>query len=205
MPKDTNTQHEKNYWSSRYQEKLTGWDLGDPSRPLKEYIDQLTNKDLRILIPGAGNAYEAEYLWNIGFKNVFVMDISKIPLENFKKRIPIFPDNQLIEGSFFEHKGKYDLILEQTFFCSFEPHPENRELYAKTMASLLKPNGKLVGVWFDIPLIPNEFTKRPFGGDKELYLSYLSPYFNVKLFEKCYNSIAPRAGQELFGVFERIE
>jgi methyl halide transferase len=201
MQNATNTQHEENYWSNRYDKKLTGWDLGGPSLPIKTYIDQLTDKGLRILVPGAGNGYEAEYLYNQGFKNVFVMDISKIPLENFKVRMPAFPEDQLLEANFFDHQGQYDLILEQTFFCSFEPYPENRQLYAQKMANLLKPNGKLVGLWFDIPLVDGNYEKRPFGGTKEEYLGYLIPYFQVKTFETCHNSIQPRAGQELFGVF----
>jgi methyl halide transferase len=195
-----NTEIEENYWTTRYKEQLTGWDIGAPSEPLKTYIDQLDNKDLRILIPGAGNAYEAEYLVSQGFKNVYVMDISAAPLSNFKKRNPTFPDNHLIEANFFEHIGQYDLILEQTFFCSFLPTKANRKLYGKTMAKLLKPQGKLVGVWFEIPLIKNT-DKRPFGGTKEEYEAYLVPYFQVKTFEKCHNSIKPRAGQELFGIF----
>ena len=31
--------------------------------PVCHQIDQLTNKDVKILIPGAGHRYEAEYLW----------------------------------------------------------------------------------------------------------------------------------------------
>ena len=50
------------YWSERYSQNKTGWDIGYPSTPLKEYIDQVTDLDLNILIPGCGNAYEAEYL-----------------------------------------------------------------------------------------------------------------------------------------------
>jgi methyl halide transferase len=196
-----NTPQEADYWTNRYQTENTGWDLGAPSTPLKTYIGQLDNQNLRILIPGAGNAYEAEYLFHQGFKNVFVMDIATLPLRNFKERNPTFPDNQLIETNFFEHIGQYDLILEQTFFCSFEPTQANRKLYGKTMAQLLKPKGKLVGLWFDIPLVEGNQDKRPFGGTKEAYLTYLSPHFDVITFEKCYNSIKPRAGQELFGIF----
>ena len=196
-----NTAKEEAYWSERYQKKSTGWDIGYPSEPIKTYIDQLENKDLSILIPGAGNAYEAEYLFQRGFKNVFVMDISALPLQNFKERIPTFPENQLIEGNFFEHVGQYDLILEQTFFCSFEPTKENRRIYGQKMAHLLQPNGKLVGLWFDIPLIEGNVDKRPFGGTKSEYLAYLSPFFDVKTFDTSYNSIKPRAGQELFGIF----
>ena len=51
-----------NYWESRYQKKEIGWDAGKITTPLKEYIDQLTNRDLKILIPGAGNGYEFDYL-----------------------------------------------------------------------------------------------------------------------------------------------
>ncbi|WP_252735953.1 methyltransferase domain-containing protein [Zobellia sp. B3R18] len=190
------------YWTQRYKGNNTGWDIGYPSTPIKTYVDQLTDKDLSILIPGAGNAYEAEYLWEQGFNNVYVMDISDIPLKKFQERNPKFPKSNLLLENFFLHKGQYDLILEQTFFCSFVPTDDNRTRYAQQMASLLKPSGKLVGVWFDIPLTGN-MEKRPFGGNKELYLKYLSPFFKTKTFLKCYNSIPPRNGNELFGIFEK--
>lgn len=193
---------EQAYWTQRYQENQTGWDIGYPSTPLKTYIDQLGDKSLSILIPGAGNAYEAEYLWKKGFHHVTVMDISEIPLRRFAERNPDFPKERLLLEDFFTHDGTYDLILEQTFFCSLVPTFENRDRYAKHMASLLGPNGKLVGVWFDIPLGEN-MEKRPFGGDSELYLGYLTPYFSVITFERCYNSIPPRRGNELFGIFQK--
>lgn len=199
-----NKHKEEQYWTKRYQEERTGWDIGYPSTPLKEYIDQLEDKSISILLPGAGNAYEAEYLWKQGFRNVFVMDISEIPLQAFQERNPHFPKSQLLQVDFFQHTKQYDLILEQTFFCSFLPTDENRSAYAKKMASLLKPKGKLVGLWFDFPLT-DDMEKRPFGGNKNLYLSYLSPYFKTITFESCYNSIEPRSGNELFGIFVKNE
>ncbi len=202
MSNITDTNSENKFWSNRYVEGRTGWDIGFPSTPLKTYIDQLEDKDLKILIPGAGNAYEAEYLFDKGFKNVFILDISKAPLEAFEKRNPSFPKEQLINENFFSHEEQYDLIFEQTFFCSFPPIKNNRMLYAKTMSRLLAPKGKLVGVWFDFPLT-GDMVKRPFGGSKEEYLGYLSEYFEVVVFEKCYNSIEPRKGNELFGVFQK--
>lgn len=197
-----NSKVTKHYWTQRYHDELTGWDIGYPSTPLKTYIDQLKDKNISILIPGAGNAYEAEYLYNNGFKNVYVMDISEVPLKAFKKRNPNFPESQLILADFFKHEGSYDLIFEQTFFCSFVPTDTNRSLYASKMHQLLKSKGKLVGLWFDIPLT-DDMEKRPFGGTKELYLAYLEPFFKAIVFEKCYNSIPQRAGNELFGIFEK--
>ena len=197
-----NSSEEEKYWTQRYHENQTGWDIGYPSTPLKEYIDQLKNKNIFILIPGAGNAYEAEYLWKKGFHNVFILDISATPLKAFQKRNPNFPQNQLIQDDFFAHRHQYDLILEQTFFCSFPPTDKNRFAYAKQIAQLLKVNGKLVGLWFDIPLTKN-MEKRPFGGDRELYLKFLNPFFKTINFEPCYNSIKPRKGNELFGIFQK--
>lgn len=197
-----NTKEQEVFWSTRYSEERTGWDIGAPSTPLKEYIDQLEDKDLKILIPGAGNAYEAEYLWQEGFKNTYVLDISEAPLKAFAQRVPDFPEKQLIQANFFEYEGEYDLILEQTFFCSFPPLKENRVNYAEKMSSLLKNDGKLVGLWFNIPL-KGDLVKRPFGGNKAEYLGYLSPYFEIQTFEECHNSIKPRMGSELFGIFQK--
>ena len=193
---------EEQYWSQRYLENQTGWDLGAPSTPIKKYIDQLENKNLKILIPGAGNSYEAEYLFNQGFKNVHVLEISKEPLEAFQKRVPDFPANQMVQDDFFNHKGKYDLILEQTFFCSFTPTPYNRQHYASQINELLNDNGKLVGLWFNFPLT-GDMEKRPFGGSKKEYLNYFEPLFKINTFEGCYNSIEARNNNELFGIFQK--
>ena len=184
---------DKNYWNNRYKKRQIGWDLGEVSPPIKVYIDQLTNSNLKILVPGAGNSYEAEYLFNKGFKNVFVLDISLEAIENFKKRVPDFPTSQLINEDFFSHSAKYDLIIEQTFFCALAT--ELRNIYVIKMTELLKPNGKLVGLLFNIPLNND---KPPFGGSKEEYFSLFSPYFTIETMETAYNSIKPRKGNELW-------
>ncbi|MDA9774274.1 TPMT family class I SAM-dependent methyltransferase [Saprospiraceae bacterium] len=190
------------YWKGRYDSEKTGWDIGYPSTPLKEYFDQLENKDISILIPGAGNAYEAAYLWNQGFKNVHIIDIVAEVIDSFLNNNPSFPKENAHHGDFFKHDSDYDLIIEQTFFCSFPPLKETRMLYAKKMASLLVPAGKLVGLWFNFPL-KDDMEKRPFGGAKEEYLSYFSPHFSLCSMEECYNSIEPRRGSELWGTFTK--
>lgn len=180
------------FWSERYQQNQTGWDLGTISPPIKEYIDQLKDKTIKILIPGSGNAYEGEYLLQNGFKDVHLLDLTPEPLVKFKDRNPEFPEKQLHVGDFFEHKGKYDLIIEQTLFCAIDP--KLRTNYAEKAAELLKPGGKLVGLLFN-----REFEGGPpFGGDVQEYHTYFSPHFSKVSMEPCYNSIAPRMGTELF-------
>jgi SAM-dependent methyltransferase len=184
---------DKQFWNNKYKTNKTGWDLGEVSPPLKTYFDQLENKELKILIPGGGNSYEAEYLFNKGFKNVFVVDVSKAPLENLQERVPNFPSSQLINANFFDLDETFDLVIEQTFFCAI--NPELRSKYAEKMHSILNKKGKLVGVLFEAKL--NE-DHPPFGGNKEEYLTYLSPFFKDIKMEPCYNSHHNRQGMELF-------
>ena len=183
----------KNFWDLRYQNNEIGWDIGYISTPLKKYIDQLTDKNIKILIPGGGNSYEAEYLHNLGFKNVFVVDISTTALTNLKNRVPDFPKNHLINIDFFKLNNSFDLILEQTFFCALTP--KLRDNYVLKMNQLLRPNGKLVGLLFNIPLNKD---RPPFGGTKKEYLSYFKTYFKIEIMELSYNSISERTNNELF-------
>jgi len=184
---------DEQYWTERYLHQKTGWDIGKPSDPIKQYLDQFSNKDAKILIPGAGNAYEAAYAYRAGFTQVFVLDFSPVPLEQFRISCPEFPQDQIFTMDFFSHQGKYDLILEQTFFCAI--NPSMRPLYAAHMHRLLKPGGKLVGVLFD-----RNFSHEgpPFGGGVEEYLGYFGPYFSDLSMDPCYNSIPPRMGSEVF-------
>ena len=186
------------YWEERYQKGEDKWNVGEISTPIKEYIDQITDKKIKILIPGAGNGYEFEYLIKNGFKNSFVVDYATTPLENIKKRIPYLNENQVINSDFFELEGNFDLIIEQTFFCAL--NPELREDYVRKMKSILNPKGKIAGLLFEFPLTSEG---PPFGGSKEEYTSLFQKDFNIVTMEMAYNSIAPRKNKELFVIFEK--
>lgn len=186
------------FWENKYQQQETGWDIGFISTPLKEYFNQLNKKDIQILIPGGGNSYEAEYLHQHGFTNVYVVDIAKTALKNITNRVGSFPEDNLILSDFFTlHKThpklKFDLIIEQTFFCAIPP--SQRMAYAQQVYNLLKPKGKLSGVLFNDVLNTN---KPPFGGSKKEYISYFENLFEILTMEKCYNSITERKNRELF-------
>ncbi|MDP2068892.1 MAG: SAM-dependent methyltransferase [Lutibacter sp.] len=192
------TRFDKTYWENKYHENATGWDIGYASAPLTDYFNQLRDKKLKILIPGGGNCYEAEYLFEQGFENIFVIDIAEQPLKNLKARFPNFPDHQLIHDDFFNHQGTYDLIVEQTFFCALDP--VLRQKYVDKMAGLLAEKGKLAGLLFDFELTEDG---PPFGGSTAEYLPLFSQKFTIKKLERCYNSIKPRNGRELFFIFEK--
>ncbi len=190
---------DEKYWTNRYRSGETQWDAGQITTPLKIYFDQLHDSSIKILVPGGGNGYEAEYLHRLGFCQVYLLDLSPHPLQDFKIRNPDFPQAHLMQDDFFALKDGWDLIVEQTFFCAL--HPSERPAYAQKAYDLLKPGGHLVGVLFDAPLNTD---RPPFGGSRQEYLSYFEPLFTIRKLEPCYNSIKPRAGSELWVDLEKL-
>lgn len=184
---------DQEFWNNKYLNNEDGWDLGFVSPALKSYIDQLEDKRIRILIPGAGRSYEAEYLYKKGFKNVYVIDISPFAIAELNERVPQIPIEQLICKDFFQLGGEFDLILEQTFFCAIDP--KLRVSYALHCNKLLKKGGKIAGLMFSFPLTEQG---PPFGGCAEEYKNIFSKNFVVDIMEESTKSIDKRAGRELF-------
>ncbi len=186
---------DKNYWDAQYQSKIISWDLGTVSPPIQYLIDRIKNKQARILIPGCGNTYEAEYLLAQGFTNVTVIDIAPTLVANLNKKFANNPNIKIVLGDFFEHEGVYDYIIEQTFFCALPP--TMRQKYVWKMHQLLAENGILTGLLFN-----REFEiSPPFGGSQEEYELLFKAAFSFNKMEISKNSIDKRAGFELLFEF----
>lgn len=188
---------DKYYWDAQYKAKSTGWDLGVISPPIKNFIETLENKDNSILIPGCGNTYEAEYLLEKGFTDITVIDIAPTLVATIKQKFEKKPNIKIVLGDFFEHQGKYDLIIEQTFFCALPP--TMRQKYVWKMHQLLTDEGILAGLLFN----RNFDVSPPFGGSKKEYEMLFKDAFDFLKFEEAQNSAVPRANTELFFEFKK--
>lgn len=194
------TSARESFWNEKYESNQTGWDMHQVSPPLSTYIDSIGDRNTKILIPGCGNAYEAEYLLQKGFHQVTLIDISSVLTASLREKFSGQPI-KIIYGDFFNHKGQYDLILEQTFFCAISPG--SRKDYVKHAFDLLHDNGKIAGVLFN-----NNFgfeDHPPYKGSKDEYTKLFTPYFNILQLRPCENSIPPRMGNELFIEFQKRE
>lgn len=193
LKNSNNSSFSQDFWNTRWKENQTGWDVGYASPAITDYMTQYENKNAGILIPGCGNAYEAEFLVENGFTNITLIDIAPKLVKKLQEKFENTPQVKVLCEDFYSHQAKYDVIIEQTFFCA---NPiGTRPKYAKKVAELLSEKGKLVGVLFNRNF---EHQGPPFGGDKTEYTSLFSPYFEIKVMEICYNSIKPRKGKELF-------
>jgi methyl halide transferase len=178
------------FWNNRYENNQIGWDLGGVSPALKFWMDQLPDKSASILIPGAGNAYEVDYLVALGFTNITVIDIAPKLVAALKQRFASVNEVTIILGDFFELEGKFDVVLEQTFFCAIDP--ELRSQYVDKMKDLLTDKGQLLGVLFNRSFIGGP----PFGGSTEEYEVLFRDKFEAK-FLPCDVSHPARKGSEV--------
>jgi thiopurine S-methyltransferase len=184
--------HDIDYWEQRYENKTDKWDLGHVSEPLRNIIDTIGNKNYRILIPGAGNAYEAEYLIKSGFTDVTVLDLAATPLLQLKKRLHPREQIKIVQQDFFDHVGTYDVILEQTFLCALEPR--FRKSYIIKSHELLKKDGFIQGVLFNFQSKRNE---PPYTATLKEYENLFRKRFEIVKLENCLTSEPSRQGKEL--------
>lgn len=181
------------YWNQRYLAHDTPWDIGRISTPLQHLFEQLTDPDIRLLIPGAGRAHEAIYLHRKGFRQVWVCDWAPEAFSFLRKQAPDFPEDHLIVRDFFSLQDTFDILIEQTFFSALPPG--RRPDYVQKAWQLLRPNGYLAGLLF------NEQFDRPgppFGGSRAEYEALFQRHFYLEEWHVATDSIAPRSGRELF-------
>ena len=183
------------YWDAQWKSNTIGWDLGVPAPPLVAFIDTIENKEAKILIPGCGNAYEAEYLVSKGFKNITLIDISETACAIIKVKFLNQSAVRVLCEDFFKLEDKFDVIIEQTFFCALPPIMRQR--YVWKMHSLLNDHGILAGLLFN-----RQFdVSPPFGGSLEEYEKLFQTVFHIDQLSTANNSVTPRANTELFFSF----
>jgi SAM-dependent methyltransferase len=180
------------FWESQWQNQNTKWDLGKASPAICNFIDQYPYKKAKILIPGCGNAYEAQYLIAKGFDNITLVDISQTAVNILNEKFNFNSNIKVLCEDLFNHQGLYDLILEQTFFCAI--NPSLRSNYVTKMNLLLNTNGCLAGLLFN----RNFEDGPPFGGSIIEYKNLFSPLFTIEEMEVSNLSIPARKDTELF-------
>ena len=189
------TQLSAKYWEQRYVDKNTGWDVGDVVPQWKTFFKDFieSDKGKRILVPGAGLGHEVEYLHRSGFLDVHILDWSKSAIDSFQQRLPSFPSSHCHVGDFFQHKGQYDVIVEQTFFCAIDP--TLREQYAKAIDNLLGEKGQWAAMLFNTQF---DGDGPPFGGSIDEYIDLFQGIFKELVIDEEPASLDPRRGREVF-------
>ena len=137
-------------WDQCYQQGATPWDKGEPSPPLEAWLAgrQLSG---RALVPGCGLGHDLARVTAAGIEATG-LDIAPTAVERARAAYPQLADCFVLSDLFAppaEWEGHFDWIFEHTCLCALPP--SRRGDYEQVVAPLLRPGGRLVGVWFIEP------------------------------------------------------
>lgn len=191
-------------WNERYKSNETPWDLSGPTPEFVRVLDAgLLPAKGNVLVPGGGRGHDAILFAHRGY-NVdlvdFAPDAVQATLEEASRQKAVV---YAYTRNFFDlptvgfHQGRYDILLEYTFFCAI--NPELRGDYVKAAHALLGRGGILLGLFF-----PTAIDKPgpPFQVSREEVEKLFSPYFDMKI-ETPQQSVKARAGREFLGIFTK--
>lgn len=184
-------------WDQAYQENFTPWDKGMPSPPLVEWFarNKITG---RVLVPGCGVGHDVAHLVSLGI-DATGLDIAPTAIERAKERYPQLAE-RFVLGDLFELRDSFDAIVEHTCLCALPP--EWRVRYRDAVASLLKPGGLLIGIWFVNPEMDPGETGPPHGISPEELTTLFVPRFDIIESHTPQAAYPGREGRELLRVMK---
>ncbi|MBE7493441.1 MAG: methyltransferase [Verrucomicrobiaceae bacterium] len=186
-------------WDQAYQENFTPWDKGQPSPPLVEWLER-NELAGRVLVPGCGVGHDVAFLVSRGI-DAHGLDIAPTAIERAKARYPELAERFFL-GDLFELQGQYDAVVEHTCLCALPP--EWREKYRDAVAALLKPGGRLIGVFFINPEMDPGETGPPFGISESELRGLMAPRFEMVETYTPAAAYPGREGREMTGVLRKI-
>ena len=190
------------FWEDIYLDNDAGWDLGGTTPVFDNIANQLNQG--KVCIVGCGNGYDAVMFSQKGFE-VTAVDFAPsavIALETMSEKENV--NVQILQSDIFCLSPKYDSIfdyvIEQACFCAV--NPERRQEYERLVYNILKPGGKLIGLWF-----PLDKTIEDGGPPWGITINEVKSIFNngwiIEREEFSEMSIQPRKNREKLIIFRK--
>lgn len=137
-------------WEEIYQKGEAFWNKGEPSPPMKQYLERHPVRG-RALVPGCGHGHEVALAVEHGL-DAIGLDIAPTGVAEARALYPKLAE-RFVVGDLFnpkaEMRGAFDVVLEHT--CMSGLHPTLRADYRRGIDLTLKRGGLLIGVWFIEP------------------------------------------------------
>ncbi|MEZ5384974.1 MAG: methyltransferase domain-containing protein [Prosthecobacter sp.] len=185
-------------WDQAYQENFTPWDKGVPSPPLAEWAARNTLPG-RVLVPGCGVGHDVAHLISLGI-DATGLDISPTAISRARACYPQHA-TKFVEADLFAFEGQFDAVVEHTCLCALPP--EWRVKYRDAVASLVKPGGLLVGVFFINPQMDPGETGPPFGISTDELSALFDEHFEMIESYVPQTAFPGREGRECVRVMRR--
>ena len=162
-----------NDWEQLYQEGDVGWEKGEPSPGLVDWLKEHPAKGrYNVLVPGCGFGHDVRAWAKVGYDAVGY-DLAPSAMAGAKERTPEDLDKVTFRlGNFLEDEpfDTFDYVFEHTCYCAIDP--ERRDDYASAVHQWLKPGGQFLAVHY---MLPKDEEGPPFGTDREEIVARFSP------------------------------
>jgi cyclopropane fatty-acyl-phospholipid synthase-like methyltransferase len=203
MTTDVTATRTARFWQQKYDDGLTGWDLGGAHPALSAALESglLDGLD-RVLVPGAGRGHDAVELAVRGH-DVTAVDFAPSAIEAVEanasaRNVVVRTETRDLFSLFDRPGGSFDAVFEYTCFCAIDP--AMRDDYVRLVTHLVRPGGRLM--MFAFPLN----WSRP-GPPHGMSLDELRTRFGAGWFEVTTDQPAcspePRRDHERLWVIER--
>ena len=203
IPIEMHNEDQPQFWEDIYLADDTGWDLNGPTPVFKHLAESLERG--RVCIIGCGRGYDAIMFAKKGF-DVTAVDFAPSAiraLQELAKQEMV--DVNAVQRDIFslvpEFQRSFDYVVEQTCFCAI--HPKRRKEYEVLVKAILKPGGKLIGLWFPLDKLLDEGGP-PYGTNINEVKSIFNIGWKIKKEEFPDLSIEPRKGREKLIIFKTI-
>ncbi len=188
------------FWQQRYEDGTTRWDLGQPSPPLVIWWHGSAWQPQRAIVLGCGRGHDARFLAEQGVE-VLGVDFAPGAIAAARQQHQA-PGLKLefVQQDMFQllpdYAQQFDLVVEHTCYCAIDP--SHRDDYVALAAQLLRPQGRLVAVFFT----HNRGGGPPYATTPAEIRQRFSPWFKPLQLTPVANSVPSRAGEEHLGEFE---
>lgn len=188
-------------WEERYQKGSDRWNLGFPAPPFVSLLNSPNAPQPgKLAVLGCGKGHDALLFANLGFEVLGFDFASSAVTEAIASSKIKGITAQFLQRDIFtldrEFSDSFDYVVEHTCFCAIDP--SRRSQYVKTVKSILKPNGKLIALFY----LHQRPGGPPFGANKEEILNYFGADFEPLVFQLAEDSIERRQGDEYLAIFQ---
>lgn len=145
-----NSNSTKQHWGKIYQTKDTArevsWYQDTPKTSIDLILSTGVDKNANIIDIGGGDSRLVDNLFELGFKNIFVLDISAEALQKAKTRLGekgksvIYIETDILE---FDTESRFDIWHDRAAF-HFLTKEEDVVRYVGIAGKFIKPSGYLV-------------------------------------------------------------
>ncbi|MEK6866028.1 MAG: class I SAM-dependent methyltransferase [Thermoproteota archaeon] len=191
-------EHWENIWTTKKSNEVS-WYQEYPKTSINLILPTNPSKDAKIIDVGGGDSNLAETLFDLGFKNITVLDISANALERAKKRlgnksgIITWIESDILE---FENDNRYDIWHDRALL-HFLTSEENLKNYVKLVKQHVIQGGYLIISTFSTkgPIKCSGLDTRQYSEEsiKELFSN---EFEHIKSFEE--EHVTPRGMGQIF-------